>query len=917
MRIKIITTALLSILLCINITAQQKLTKEEILNMSIGELSELPLEDLMQAVETLGVSSVDELFALIMNKNVSSASKTEEDSFTSPLSTTVITKDEMRTYGILSIEEAFRLIPGMIVAEKNPGNFDIQVRGLNNIPDNNMLLYTENANTLLMIDGRPMHAYSIAALTTDFLPISIEDVERIEVVRGACGALYGANAVTGVINIITHKPNSESSIVSGNFQMGNNSTMIGDLGLHKAWKDGKIATGLTFNIQARGRSTDLLPTTPTADERYYVIDDDLLNSTRNSSITDEQIQQWLQEGKIRLSQGEEWLSTEEMERFRTVKAGTIFNTTEPITKISEQFDDLHFSRKNVGVNGYISIVPSADVRFDITGGYVKSSALISDVQEDVYPYSSRIGNKAYVNLQGHVSDLQVNIGYCTGSQDYVKGFPGFKVFERTLTGSAEYNIKAGDLNVKPGISYEWIKLENYVPVFNDPSHSATDIYEAYSWHYEKPGSTVPDYKGRLYGFFDMSTHIYSVGPSLRLDYKVGNFRVIGAFRSDKTRMPDKWNPSWQLAANYSINDNNFIRFVYGRANRSGCLINTTAKYQWLRTNMLPARIVFQGNGDADLVHIDNIELGYRWRPTQNILLDAEVFYSLSEDYGALMSDKSMFAISTDDLAQALISGVAMQDKLTPEQIGGGLVYPKMETRAYLKYNNLPFKVKQMGISLNMDYIISSKLIAKLNINAQQTTIDNYYMYNRNASLATQLGAATQALYKGILSGAAVKAFLDDVNKVAEEQKIEPTEAAAIVLQTQEYMSKYANTYDIQKSGSDYFFGSSVFTEPERENGYKHKATPAVYGMLGLIYKPTTKLSISGFANFIGKRTFRVTYGEKELDNRFTLNLKIGYRPTPQMEVFANAHNLFNTEAQEFVYADKIGGTYTFGVNFNF
>ena len=908
---------LLAAVLCFDATAQSNLTREQILNMSTEELSELPLEDIMAAVELLGVSSVNDLFALIMNKNVSSASKTEEDAFRSPLSTTVITKDEMRTYGILSIEEAFRLIPGMIVSEKTPGNFDVQIRGLNNIPDNNMILYSENSNTLLLLDGRPMYAYSIAALTTDLLPISIEDVERIEVVRGACGALYGSNAVTGVINIITHKPDLGTTNVSGNIQMGNNRTMVGDIGLRKTWKDGKFATGLTFNVQTRGRETSLLPTTPTFDDRYYVIDDELLNTTRSTSVTDAQIQQWLQEGKIRLSQGEEWMSTEEMERFRTVKSGNMFNTTEPITKISEQFDDLNFSRKNVGINGYISITPSADVRFDLTGGYVNSSALISDVQEDVYPYSSRIGKKSYVNMQGSISDLQVNVGYCVGSQDYIKGYPGYKVYERTLNGNAEYTIKAGNLSVKPGISYEWIKFENYVPVFNDPTHSAANIYEAYSWHYEKPGSAVPEDKGRLYGFFDMSAHIYSVGPSLRLDYKTDNFRVIGAFRSDKTRMPDKWNPSWQFAINYNINDNNFIRLVYGRANRSGCLINTTAKYQWLRTNMLPARIVFQGNGDADLVHIDNVELGYRWRPTSNLLLDAEVFYSYSEDYGALMSDRSMFAIDGNDLAQALVTGAAMQDKLTPAQIGGGLVYPKMETRAYLKYNNLPFQVKQMGLSMNMDYIVSAKLIAKVNINFQKTKIDNYFMYNRNASLATQLGAATQALYKGIISGAAVKDFLDDVNAYAAENGMDATQAAAYFMQTPGFLTKYAEAYDIQKSNSDFFFGSSVFTEPERENGYEHKASPSFYGMLGLIFKPMPNLSVSGFANFLGKRTFRFSYGEKELDNRFTLNLKVGYKPDSRIEIFANAHNLFNTEAQEFAYADKIGGTYTFGVDFNF
>ena len=92
-----------------------------------------------------------------LNKNVQSASKREESTFNSPLSTTVITREEIRTYGVQSIEEAFRLIPGLIVTEKANGNFDIQIRGLNNIPDNNWHLYTENANTLLMVDGRIMH----------------------------------------------------------------------------------------------------------------------------------------------------------------------------------------------------------------------------------------------------------------------------------------------------------------------------------------------------------------------------------------------------------------------------------------------------------------------------------------------------------------------------------------------------------------------------------------------------------------------------------------------------------------------------------------------------------------------------------------------------------------------------------------
>ncbi len=233
---KLIYGALAILLVCPSLTmAQQRLTREQILSMTTDELSELPLDDLMAAVETLGVSSVDELFTLIMNKNVSSASKHEESSFTSPLATTVITQEEIRSYGCTTVEEAFRLIPGMIVTQKTNGVYDVQMRGLNNIPDNNMLLYSESNNTLLMVDGRVLHNYVIGAMSTENLPISIGDIERIEVVRGACSALYGVNAVNGVINIITRKPDSTPDVVAGSYQMGNLGTFVGDIALRKAF----------------------------------------------------------------------------------------------------------------------------------------------------------------------------------------------------------------------------------------------------------------------------------------------------------------------------------------------------------------------------------------------------------------------------------------------------------------------------------------------------------------------------------------------------------------------------------------------------------------------------------------------------------------------------------------------------------
>ena len=232
------------------------MTKDDIMKLSYDELLEMPFEDVLHLADVMGVS-MDELFAMIMNKSVSSASKKAEDSFKSPLSSTVITKAEIRSYGISSIEEALRLVPGMIVQEKTNGMYDVHIRGLNNIPDNQMMLYTENSNILLMIDGRIAHNYATGNLNFDILPIGIEDIERIEVVRGANAALYGPNAVTGVINIITEKPGENSKTLQGGMMMGTHENYVGDVAFRKNINK-KLSVGITANLQYRRRNTNQL-----------------------------------------------------------------------------------------------------------------------------------------------------------------------------------------------------------------------------------------------------------------------------------------------------------------------------------------------------------------------------------------------------------------------------------------------------------------------------------------------------------------------------------------------------------------------------------------------------------------------------------------------------------------------------------
>lgn len=1005
MKLRYVAVCALALLLASNASAQQQLTREQILAMSIEELSDLPLEDLMQAVETLGVSSVDELFAMIMNKNVSSASKKEEDSFTSPLSSTVITREEMRTYGITTIEEAFRLIPGMIVTEKLNGVYDIQMRGLNNIPDNNMYLYTENSNTLMMIDGRPVHNTAMGAVNFDMLSIGIEDVERIEVVRGACGALYGANAVTGVINIITEHPNKNSKLLSGNIQMGSQDTYIGEVALRKSIND-KLSFGLTFNMQERKRDTNKLYVMPNSgmfladnlgnmpvagslqSTPYHYVNDpqaayasilqgqDVDPSNRTSYYDRDKFlasiasYQTIFGSMTDISAGG-WFSLDEIQRVKQiyptlynvggksvtyaeylaggVSGGTLaqyrlFNSGEPEALIKDMFKHPEKSRSTMGFNGYLNFTPTSDMRFYLSAGYQNSDILTTPVGDDIFSLNSRTSKTTYVALDANVYDFHAMVNYMGGSQDYAVGVAGFKVHPHYLNISGEYDINLDcGLGIRPGVYFQRVFTEDYTPVWDDR--------ENYKWHYEDPGYRLKDndYEN-LTGFFQYTSTMTAFAPSIRLDYQHEGFRLIGAFRSDKTNIPDKWNPSWQFGASYSINDRNFVRVVYGRSNRGTNMVNTSANYRWTRSTMVyPSKLSFHANEDADLVKIDNVELGYRWKPAANVLVDAEAFYSKSSQYGALMADEGAMNVTVPEMnnvVTAITSGVALLAQLNGIDVsdedairalikndfannGGALTKTAVlyllnnndmgnvfEPYASIKYNQLPYEVKQMGLSFNIDYIISSKLIAKLNANFQKTTIDKYYSYSQSQDVLKMLMAAQAKTVNVIadpsyslgynVTGELGELFKDLVLAYADGMTV--AEANAKVQQD-------AGTF----KGNVYQYGVTKVTDhtADLEDGHEHKATPSFYGMLGLIYKPIQKLEVSAFANVIGKRTYATTYGSDELGTRFTVNMKVGYKPIEKLELFFNAHNLFNNQKREFSYTDRIGGIYTFGVNFGF
>jgi len=161
--------------------------------VSASEKAVAPSEDLTHL-------SVEEL----MNVEVTSVSRRAEKLSEAPAAVSVVTSDELRRSGVTSILEALRLVPGMEVARVDAHNWAISARGFNDLFANKLLV---------LLDGRSVYTPLFSGVYWDVQDTLLEDLERIEVIRGPGATLWGANAVNGVVNVITRSAEDSQGLL--------------------------------------------------------------------------------------------------------------------------------------------------------------------------------------------------------------------------------------------------------------------------------------------------------------------------------------------------------------------------------------------------------------------------------------------------------------------------------------------------------------------------------------------------------------------------------------------------------------------------------------------------------------------------------------------------------------------------------
>jgi iron complex outermembrane receptor protein len=130
----------------------------------------------------------------LMNAEVTSVARRGQKLSDTPAAVFVITQDDIARSGATTIAEALRIVPGLDVASVDGNVWAISARGFNGRWANKLLV---------MVDGRSVYSPLFSGVNCDVEDTLLEDIDRIEVIRGPGGTLWGANAVDGIINIIT------------------------------------------------------------------------------------------------------------------------------------------------------------------------------------------------------------------------------------------------------------------------------------------------------------------------------------------------------------------------------------------------------------------------------------------------------------------------------------------------------------------------------------------------------------------------------------------------------------------------------------------------------------------------------------------------------------------------------------------
>lgn len=470
---------------------------------------------LISSVSTGQVNSVYEKMSLdeILNVDVVvTASKQPEDLFETPLSVTIIKKEEIYQSGATSIMEALRLAPGLIVREVTPGNFDVQIRGFGDMTKNSYVILPNNTTILVMIDNRIVYSYYSGGTFWETLPIDLNDIDRIEVVRGPASALYGPNAATGVINIITTHSAEKGMNAFASGTIGTDNSKIVNTNFGYNWNN---ITKLSFSANFTERLR--------IDNEYY-----------NWKIA-------------------EYSSMDNMDLMMELEKN---HTTHEIWNYQDFSDSLHsnydinLSLQKMGANVFFEHQFDEQSNLNLAVGMQKSQCQKPGFLNFATPLSQNNSTSYYLDGKIKVHNLFGQFNFSSGDDLNSHPANSFKYFNTDA--NLEYLFSLTKFNLRPGISFKYSSYNSPIN-YSDPF----------------------DFSVLNYQFKDEPRIMNSVATSILADWNpISNLRIIGGGRIDKFNINKNYFTNYEIGSTYRLNKKNLVRAVYSHATRSPFIFDT-------------------------------------------------------------------------------------------------------------------------------------------------------------------------------------------------------------------------------------------------------------------------------------------------------------------------------------------------------
>lgn len=579
---------------------------------------------------------------------VVSASKRAEDLFETPLSVTIIKKEQIVNAGSTSIPEALRLAPNVIVREITPGNYDVHLRGFDDITRSYILPQPVNTITLVMIDNRQSYSYYTGGTFWETLPVSINDIERIEIVIGPASALYGPNAVTGVINIITTHAKEEGMNTSFSVTRGSNNSGIINANIGYNNND-KMRISLSLNANSYDRTTNDYFSWD--QKRYMPYDSMMFFMYGPHDLEDEGL---------------------------------------------SSLDDPKKSLRSVGMNLFFSYIFNDDIKLDAKAGtqgsqsqkvyvnnfetplsYCESASTYSDIKLDLYGFKFQ--------MFGEKGEYKTNYYYSTHEYE-------------NYSLSLDYDFDFSNFKFRPGIGAN--SSEYYSPVLQGvklglPEDSLGDKI------FRKIRSLNSSF---FFEWMPFSQLRFIAG--IRDDYYEFNKKNAISYELAATYRIDKEN---LLRAVYSIAQRSpFMLDTYFSATSYGYAIMHPKDKDTIE--VIPTYTYINGNQDLDLLTQRSIELGYRHKYSNIFSADFTVFYSKISNITLMTGKSHLFFNPVTQSPDSLVSYATFEntDALKASQFGVSLNlnYSPFD---YLSLN-LYGMYQQTDLDINNPEIDSTSLI---------------------------------------------------------------------------------------------------------------------------------------------------------------------------------------------------------------